>query len=55
MLQDITGDASVKPENVTAANLAILSGMVKHGERKEAWIYYEMTKVIISIYYSEHK
>jgi hypothetical protein len=43
--QDITSDKKATPDELSAANLAILYGMAKHRQRKEAWIYYEMTKV----------
>jgi hypothetical protein len=33
------------PENVSAANLAILCGMARHKKAAQGWIYYEMTKV----------
>lgn len=43
--QDICGDPGATPDHVAAANLAILCGMSEHKKRREAWIYYEMTKV----------
>jgi hypothetical protein len=44
-VQDITGDKKATEDDLSAANLSILYGMAKHKQRKEAWIYYEMTKV----------
>lgn len=43
--QDICGDSKATPDHVAAANLAILCGMAEHKKRREAWIYFEMTKV----------
>lgn len=47
--QDITGDVNATADDKTKANLSILCGMAKHRKRKEAWIYYEMSKNVKSL------